>query len=55
MARSTQTPTAALVARLFGGARAANAARHAAKGTLLQHLARKAAIRLVLRLFGPRW
>lgn len=52
---ANQTPTAALIAKLFGGARAANATRHAMKGTLLQHLARKAAIKLVLKLFGPKW
>lgn len=39
------------VFRLFGGARWFNLARHAAKGTLAQHLARKALIKWLCKTF----
>lgn len=50
MARKTKTSTAA-VAALFLGARKANLLRHTRKGTAVKHLARKAWIRALIRLF----
>lgn len=39
------------VAGLFFGARKANLVRHAAKGTLVSHLLRKAWIKAILKVF----
>lgn len=40
-----------MIQKLFGSARAANLIRHAAKGTLISHLLRKAWIKAILKIF----